>query len=378
MRPLAPEREERFAMAPAPRAPRMSQWVVALCVSMRASGKSFRKIAEHHLIKKRDGTDPTHQAVEQAVQAHKTARLSAKWRLNGAGKRQGSGPKKKITKAQVKEMEKLIKKSPGVVRAPYLKKKLKLKCCLKTVQRAVASLGYKVYRRGSKKVLSKRTKKLRLKWAEEHEARTRLWWRNRGYADGHYWYMPWKASAPRPKGTSVLRKKGQGAAPKHQGGKGGEYKQGKRIGVWGVLTTKGLGIFFLPKGRLTSAVHAATVQKRYAAWAGWAQGIVHDGERALWAPAAKRAYEDVGLPPMKSPPQSPDMNPIENAWALLDRRLETTAPGGFETEKVFRVRVRAAVRWLNTSKLEDLKRLVGSMPSRVQAVLASNGAMTKY
>ena len=33
----------------------MSQWVVALCVSMRASEKSFRKIAERRLIKKRWG-----------------------------------------------------------------------------------------------------------------------------------------------------------------------------------------------------------------------------------------------------------------------------------------------------------------------------------
>ena len=73
-----------------------------------------------------------------------------------------------------------------------------------------------------------------------------------------------------------------------------------------------------------------------------------------------------------------DMNPIENAWALLDHRLESTAPGGFETEKAFKERVRVALRWLNTSKLDALKRLVTSMQSRVEAVLEGNGAMTKY
>ena len=87
-------------------------------------------------------------------------------------------------------MAKIISKNPGVVRSPHLKKKLKLKCTVRTVQRAVASLGYTVYRRGSKKVLAKRTKKLRLQWAEEHEARTPVSWKNRGFAGGHYWYLP--------------------------------------------------------------------------------------------------------------------------------------------------------------------------------------------
>ena len=123
----------------------------------------------------------------------------------------------------------------------------------------------------------------------------------------------------------------------------------------------------------TGLIHASTVRKHYAAWAGWAQGIVHDGERALWAPAAKRAYKEAGVPPLKHPPTSPDMNPIENAWALLDRRLEETRPETFEPENKFRARVHAATRYLNAGRrLPSLQRLVGGMRSRVK------GAMTRY
>ncbi len=111
-------------MAPAARAPRMSQFVVALCVSLRATGMSLRKIAEHHLVKKRDGTSPSQQAVALAVKSHKSARRSASWRLNGAGKKKSMGRPKKITKSQVKKIDQLVKKKPGVVRAPHLKKKL--------------------------------------------------------------------------------------------------------------------------------------------------------------------------------------------------------------------------------------------------------------
>jgi len=67
-----------------------------------------------------------------------------------------------------------------------------------------------------------------------------------------------------------------------------------------------------------------------------------------------------------------------NIWALLDDRLDRTAPNGFETEKKFMGRVRAAVRYLNTEKLDDLKSTVSSMPTRVQEVLTLKGGMTKY
>ena len=366
-------------MAPSPKAPRMSQFMVAKCIALRDTGLSLRKIAAHRLVKKRDGKPPTQQAVRAALLMHKTYRKSAQWALNGAGKRRLGGRGKKISKDEEKEMVRLIKKNPGLVRAPQLKKTLKLRCTVRTVQRTVASLGYKVYRRGPKKVLPPRTKKRRVQWAEDHKKRTRTWWRNRGFADGHYWYLPFRGSAVRVKGSSVLRKKGEGKAPKHQGGKAGGYKQGRRVGVWGVLTRDGLRVTFLPKGRLTGATHAATVRKKYGAWAGWTQGVVHDGERALWAPAAKAAYTVVGVPALKQPPTSPDLNPIENIWARLDDRLERTAPDGYETEKKFMGRVRAAVRHLNTGEqLQELKRTVSSMPTRVQEVLKLKGGMTKY
>ena len=74
---------ETLPMAPAARAPRMSQFVVALCVSLRLAGKSLRKIATHRLVKKRDGKSPTQQAVAKAVKKHKSLRRSAPVRWKG-------------------------------------------------------------------------------------------------------------------------------------------------------------------------------------------------------------------------------------------------------------------------------------------------------
>ena len=105
-------------MAPGAKAPRLSEFTVALCVALRDGGMSYRDIAKHRLVKKRDGTHPTYQAVMKAVKVHATARKSARWRMNGAGKKPRGRPRNNITEAQKREMAKLIAKNPGVVPSP--------------------------------------------------------------------------------------------------------------------------------------------------------------------------------------------------------------------------------------------------------------------
>ena len=89
-------------------------------------------------------------------------------------------------------------------------------------------------------------------------------------------------------------------------------------------------------------------------------------------------YESVSLCCAKLPPYSPDMNPIENVWAMLNVRLEGTKPGGWETEKAFRARVRNAVAWVNARRDGALTRMISSMPRRVKACVQAKGALTPY
>ena len=81
---------------------------------------------------------------------------------------------------------------------------------------------------------------------------------------------------------------------------------------------------------------------------------------------------------MKLPPYSPDLNPIENAWAVLNARVEATKTKGWEREKAFRRRVRNAVAWVNSARSGALEKMVSSMPKRVQMCIDSKGALTPY
>uniref|UniRef100_A0A034WTK7 Transposable element Tcb2 transposase n=1 Tax=Bactrocera dorsalis TaxID=27457 RepID=A0A034WTK7_BACDO len=72
------------------------------------------------------------------------------------------------------------------------------------------------------------------------------------------------------------------------------------------------------------------------------------------------------------PPQSPDLNPIENLWDHLDRQIRKRNVTSKETLK-------SALReeWLKISP-EYTKTLVESMPCRLKCVIKAKGRQTKY
>ena len=74
------------------------------------------------------------------------------------------------------------------------------------------------------------------------------------------------------------------------------------------------------------------------------------------------------------PAQSLDLNPIENLWTILKRRLNRydTPPKGIlelwsHVEETF-----------PSITVDDCKRLIESMPRRIAAVLKSKGKWTKW
>jgi len=81
---------------------------------------------------------------------------------------------------------------------------------------------------------------------------------------------------------------------------------------------------------------------------------------------------DEDIPTFVWPAQSPDLNPIENLWSILDQRLKYRQVN--TCEQLFNV---LQNEW-NALPVDLLERLVASMPSRCQAVIDSKGWPTKY
>jgi len=75
---------------------------------------------------------------------------------------------------------------------------------------------------------------------------------------------------------------------------------------------------------------------------------------------------------LKWPAQSPDLNPIEHLWYLLDQELGDRR---FKTKDELKAELTAAWRRLSFQKVRNL---VDSMPRRLAAVRKAKGGPTKY
>ena len=75
---------------------------------------------------------------------------------------------------------------------------------------------------------------------------------------------------------------------------------------------------------------------------------------------------------LKWPPYSPGLNPIENLWACLKRKVAKRSSLAELQEAIIDI-------WYNDSDLVfACKSLVESMPKRISALLKSRGGFTKY
>ncbi len=91
------------------------------------------------------------------------------------------------------------------------------------------------------------------------------------------------------------------------------------------------------------------------------------------AKGTKSWFNDHGVIVLDWPANSPDLNPIDNLWAIIKRKMRDTRPNNADDLK-------AAIKatWASITR-EQCHRLISSMPRRIDAVIhAKGGPKTKY
>src|ERR1700741_2170449 len=74
------------------------------------------------------------------------------------------------------------------------------------------------------------------------------------------------------------------------------------------------------------------------------------------------------------PSRSPDINPIENLWGWLVRRVSR---GGPQFDNIPQLKEAIREAW-NEVPPELLRRLIDSVPARLKEVIQANGGSTSY
>ena len=378
---LAKEKKKKNEKVKKKKPARFGPLAIGQILLLREKGETYEDIAKAPFVRKQDGSRGTQQAVAYVATTKTLEKKKGTWVPRG-GAGTGGGRPRKLSDAKRKSVVKLMVKNRFKrVRAPWVRKKLKLKVHVRTVRRVLNDAGYSLPALVNKRRLDKATKKKRVDYAVEKGALPVKHWTARGYGDAKFWHLARDeselASQESRKGR-VYRKKKERKDPRFHGGTKGSYKQGKRVGIFGVLVGKRLHAAWIPGGRLNAATFSGIVRKHFKKWLRGRAAVLLDGEGCMHGGAAEAALDDAGVGVEKLPPNSPDFNPIENAWAELQKRLGKTDPSKIEKEKDFRVRVNNALNWVNANQAKELENMVKSMPDRFAGAKTLKGARTRY
>ena len=146
--------------------------------------------------------------------------------------------------------------------------------------------------------------------------------------------------------------------------------------VWGAFSAKG-------PGPISQVVGIMNAQKYIEILENNLEKYLHENMAANYtfqqdndpkhaAKATKAWFEQKKIKVMEWPAQSADLNPIENLWDYIDRRLKAK-----QIDKLQHLYPALEEIWKNIPK-DFCKKLVDSMPNRCRMVIANKGYKIDY
>jgi hypothetical protein len=150
-----------------------------------------------------------------------------------------------------------------------------------------------------------------------------------------------------------------------------------RVSLWGCFSGRGLGEIEIftdnLDGRLMKAIlQAHLLPSTLPLFPNEEWWFLQDNDPKHKSKQVKDWLHDNGVLCIDFPPYSPDLNPIENLWSHLKRRVEKR-----NAADINELKVHLTQEWEATDK-SLLVKLSHSMPRRCKAVVAKHGHKTKY
>lgn len=150
--------------------------------------------------------------------------------------------------------------------------------------------------------------------------------------------------------------------------------------VWGCMAANGVGEMFVCEGRMNSRQYINVLECclqpsfRRIFGDGDYDEVIFQQDNALChtSRTTRQWMEENNIRLLDWPAQSPDLNPIEHLWSTLKTRIRNHR---IATKDSLKTALRE--EW-NKITAEDCKKLVCSLPNRIDAVIRARGGPTKY
>ncbi len=147
--------------------------------------------------------------------------------------------------------------------------------------------------------------------------------------------------------------------------------------IWAAMSSAGVGPLCFLKSTVNAAIDQDILEHFMLPSADKLYGdadfiFQQDLAPAHTAKGTKSWFNDHGVTVLDWPANTPDLNPIENLWGIVKRKMIDTRPNNADDLK-------AAIKatWASI-KPEKCHRLIASMPRRIDAVIHAKWGPTKY
>jgi transposase len=103
-----------------------------------------------------------------------------------------------------------------------------------------------------------------------------------------------------------------------------------------------------------------------------------DNDLSQTSKKSMQALSDIEAQLHNIPPRSPGLNPIENVFHLLKKRLRQQALDMRIDKESFENFKERVLRCCNDISIARIDKTIASLPKRIDAVIEKNGSRTKY
>lgn len=284
-----------------------------------------------------------------------------------------NGRPKLLTVREERKILQLIQNNPRL-NAPAIAKNIEehfnKKVSSDTIRRVLKRAGLKSCIARKKPYINATNRKKRLDFAKQYIIKLPDFWNQVIFSDESKFNIFGSDGQIRiwRKSKQELNPKNLQSTVKHGGG---------GVMVWGCMSSRGVGKLVIIEGIMDKYLYLNILKenlKESANLLGIGNGFYfqqdNDPKHTAYVVRQWIAFNTPHILP--TPPQSPDLNPIEHLWDELERRVRQH----IITSKT-QLKSVLLEEWQNIST--DLtQKLVASMPHRLSAVLKSRGYPTKY
>lgn len=239
----------------------------------------------------------------------------------------------------------------------------------RTIRRRLVDNNLFSRRPAKKPLLSKKNIRARLEFAATHAEWSTEKWKNVLFSDESKFNLfrsDGVCHVRRPK-DERLNPKYVCPTVKHGGGS---------VMVWGCFSSHGMGPLHRIEGIMDKFVYKNILENVMEPYAEEFMPITYefqqDNDPKHTSKLVKKWFRDNQIKVMVWPAQSPDLNPIENLWQIVDQKIRDKNYSNLD--ELFEALNSV---WQNIPQ-ETITRLIESMPNRCRDVLKAKGHWTKY